>query len=148
MYVSNFLVTFLLLKTNTALFTQQHKKGIIIIIIRELRSLLVTRKLTHTCLLSSENKANYYVHNNTHIDPLGQPTVTADRDHCFRTRRPFVRPSVRTFQNLAKQNRVKTMFATGETVSLAEWIIDDTCLICITNCKSNECTRSPYLQPL
>ena len=33
---------------------------------------------------------------------------------------------VRPFQNLAKPNRAKTMFATGETVGLAEWIIDDT----------------------
>ena len=40
-----------------------------------------------------------------------------------------VRPSVPTFQNLAKQNKVKTMFATGKTVGLAEWIIDDTCLV-------------------
>ena len=33
-----------------------------------------------------------------------------------------------TYQNLAKQNKfkAKTMFATGETVGLAEWIIDDT----------------------
>ena len=52
------------------------------------------------------------------IDPLGQPTLT-------RTYRPFVRQS--TFQNLAKQNKVKKMFATGETVGLAEWIIGDTC---------------------
>ena len=40
-----------------------------------------------------------------------------------------VRPSVPTFQNLAKQNKARTMFATGETVGLAEWIIDDTCLV-------------------
>ena len=40
-----------------------------------------------------------------------------------------VRTSVTTFQNLAKQNKfqAKTMFTTGETVGLAEWIIDDTC---------------------
>ena len=37
--------------------------------------------------------------------------------------------SVPTFEILAKQNKVKTMFATGETVGLAEWIIDDTCLV-------------------
>ena len=46
--------------------------------------------------------------------------------HCFCTCRPSVRP---TFQNLAKQNKVKTMFATGETVGLAEWIINDNCLV-------------------
>ena len=60
------------------------------------------------------------------IDPLGQPTVTAGRDHCFCTCRTYVRP---TFQNIAIQNKANTMFATGETVSLAEWIIDDTCLV-------------------
>ena len=43
-----------------------------------------------------------------------------------------VRPSVRTyirphFSNLEKQNKQKTMFATGVTMDLAEWIIDDTC---------------------
>ena len=36
-----------------------------------------------------------------------------------------VRPSVPTFQNLVKQNKVKTMLTTGEIVGLAEWIIDD-----------------------
>ena len=45
----------------------------------------------------------------------------------------YVRPSVRPsdFQNLAKQNKFqsKTMFTTGETVGLAEWIIDDTCVV-------------------
>ena len=29
-----------------------------------------------------------------YIDPLGQPTVTAGRDHCFRTCLPFVRAYV------------------------------------------------------
>ena len=45
--------------------------------------------------------------------------------------RPSVGPFVPTFQNLAKQNKfkVKTMFTTGENVGLAEWIIDDTCLV-------------------
>ena len=32
------------------------------------------------------------------------------------------------FSNLAKQKKVKTIFATGETVGLTEWIIDDTFL--------------------
>ena len=42
-----------------------------------------------------------------------------------------VRTSVHTFQNLAIQNKfqAKTMFTTGETVGLEEWIIDDSCLI-------------------
>ena len=59
------------------------------------------------------------------VDPLGSPKVTAGRDHCFCT----CCPSVPTFQNLAKRNKAKTMFATGETVGLAEWIIDDICLV-------------------
>ena len=55
------------------------------------------------------------------IDPRGRPTFTAGSDHCFCTCRPSVRP------HLSKQNKiqVKTMFANGETVGLAEWIIDD-----------------------
>ena len=42
-----------------------------------------------------------------------------------------VRPSVSTFQNLAKQNKyqAKTMFTTGETLVLAEWITDYTCIV-------------------
>ena len=33
--------------------------------------------------------------------------------------------------HFSKQNKIraKTMFAIGETVALAEWIIDDTCLV-------------------
>ena len=59
------------------------------------------------------------------IDPLGRLTVTAGSDHCFSTCCPSV-PT--TFQNLAKQNKLlaKTMFTTGETVGLAEWIIEKT----------------------
>ena len=60
-----------------------------------------------------------------HFDPLCQPTVTAGRDHWFRTC-PSVRPH---FSNLAKQNKMKTIFATGEAVGLSEWIIDDTYLV-------------------
>ena len=57
----------------------------------------------------------------------------AGSDHCFHTCCPYVHTSVRTFQNLAKQNmlQLKTMFTTGEILSLAEWIIDDYCLIFI-----------------
>ena len=39
-----------------------------------------------------------------HIYPLGQPTVTAGRDHCFRICCPSVRPH---FSNLEKQNNRK-----------------------------------------
>ena len=59
------------------------------------------------------------------FDPRGRPTFTAIRDHCFCTCGPFVRP------HYSKENKfqAKHMFATGETVGLAEWIIDDTCLV-------------------
>ena len=59
------------------------------------------------------------------IDPLDQPKVTAGRDHCFRTCCPSVRPSPLFKSRKTKQQ--KTMFATGETLGLAEWILDDTC---------------------
>ena len=74
----------------------------------------------------NEQRADLPMHKT--IDPLGRPTVTVGSDHCFRTC-PSVRPSP-SFQNLAKQNRfqAKTMFVIGETVGLAEWIIDDICL--------------------
>ena len=56
------------------------------------------------------------------IAPGGRPTVKAGCDHCFCTC-PFVR--------LSPQNKfqAKTMFTTGETVGMAEWIIDDTRLV-------------------
>ena len=57
------------------------------------------------------------------IDPLDRPTVTAGSDYCFWTYRPYVRPSP------------LFMFATGETVGLAEWIIDETCLV-LTFCNN------------
>ena len=53
------------------------------------------------------------------FDPLGQPKVTAGRDHCFRTCRPFVS----TFQlKSRKTKQQKTMFTTGVTMGLAKWI--------------------------
>ena len=56
------------------------------------------------------------------IDRLGQSTITVGSDHCF----PTCCPSVHTFQNLANQNnfQVKTIFTTGGTVGLVEWIIN------------------------
>ena len=61
-----------------------------------------------------------------HFDPQGRPTVTAGSDHCFCTYCPSVRP------HFSKQNKfLATMLDTGETVCLAEWIIDDTVLSCI-----------------
>ena len=41
-----------------------------------------------------------------------------------------VRRSVPTFQNLAKQNKFQAMFSTGETVGLADWIVDPPGHIC------------------
>ena len=65
-----------------------------------------------------------------YIDPFGQPTVTAGKDLCFPTCCTFVRPSV-PLSKSSNQNKVKTMFATGETVGLANWIIHDTCLVLV-----------------
>ena len=43
-----------------------------------------------------------------------------------------IRPSVRHhFSKSSNKSQAKTMFASGETVGLAEWIIDDTCLVFI-----------------
>ena len=55
------------------------------------------------------------------FDPLGRLTATAGSDHCFQ-----MCPSVRPHFSKQNNSQAKTMFATGETVSLAEWIIDDT----------------------
>ena len=56
--------------------------------------------------------------------PQSRPVVIIVFTHVVRTQVP-------TFQNLAKRYKfqVKTMFITGEIVGLAEWIIDDTCLV-------------------
>ena len=70
----------------------------------------------------------YATYNNTKVihsaDPQSWQVVIIVFAH-------IAHPSVPSFQNLAKQNKfqVKTMFTTGETVGLAEWIIDDTCLV-------------------
>ena len=63
------------------------------------------------------------------VDPRDRPTVTAGSDHCFRTCRPLVRTSDPTFHKKKNKFQAKTMVATDETVRLAEWIIDDTCLV-------------------
>ena len=57
-------------------------------------------------------------------------TVTAGSVHCFRTS-PSVRPHF-SKSSKTKQIQLITMFTTGETMGLAEWIIDDTYLV--TNC--------------
>ena len=58
------------------------------------------------------------------------PTVAPGSDHCFRTCYQSVCPYVlfKISQNKTNFKR-KTMFTTGETVGLAEWIIDDTCRV-------------------
>ena len=49
-------------------------------------------------------------------DPRGRPTVTAGRNHCFCTSRPFLRPSIPTFQN-------KTKFKQKQCLLLAKlWV--------------------------
>ena len=47
--------------------------------------------------------------------------------------RSFVRPSVLPHFSKPNKFQAKTMFTTGETVGLAEWIIDDTCLVWISS---------------
>ena len=62
--------------------------------------------------------------------------------------RMYVHPH---FSNLAKQKQQKTMFDTGVTMGLAEWIIDDTCLVyfylhVFDTGHKNECFFWMYLQ--
>ena len=63
-------------------------------------------------------------------DPQSRPEVITVFAHVVRT-------SVRI--HFLKQNKfqAKTMFATGETLGLTEWIIDDTCLDVFHLCKYN-----------
>ena len=74
------------------------------------------------------------------IDPLGRPTISAVSDHYLCTCCPSVRPSVRPSplfkSSTTKQQKI--MVATFETVCLAEWIIDDTCLV-LYNIYSQKC---------
>ena len=58
--------------------------------------------------------------------------------------RTSVRTCVSTFQNVTKQNKfqVKTILATGESVGLAKWIIDNTCHIFILYCQCLEVKKS------
>ena len=97
-----------------------------------------------------QNRVKHYskippLSSNRPIDPLGQPRVTAGSDHCFHTCCPSICPYVRPhFSKLLKQNNFqeKTMFTTGKTVGLAEWIIDYTCLVhdCVLKFKKIMCT--------
>ena len=62
------------------------------------------------------------------IDPRGRLTVTAGTDILH------VRPRTSPLFKTKKKIQAKTMFATGEIVGLAEWIIDDICLVSYCNC--------------
>ena len=81
------------------------------------------------CHVTIISVTNGWEHKKEFIDPLDRPTATATvgSDNCFRT----CRPSVPIFQNLSKLNtfQAKTIFASDETLDLAEWIIDDACLV-------------------
>ena len=70
-------------------------------------------------------KVNIFCYKIQYFDPLGRPTIPAGSDNYFCTC-PSVRPH---FANLAKQKQQKIIVTAGETVGLAEWIIDDTCLV-------------------
>ena len=76
-----------------------------------------------------DKRKTFLIHS---ADPQLRPVAIIVFIHVVRT---SVRTSVRPhFQKLAKKNIFpvkKTMFTTGETVGLAEWIIDDTCLVSI-----------------
>ena len=52
--------------------------------------------------LSVRVRTNIHIH----IDPLGQPKVTAGRDHCFRTCCPYV-PTFQIQQNKTTENNVR-----------------------------------------
>ena len=60
------------------------------------------------------------------IDPLGQPTVTVGRDHCFRTCCPSVRLSPLFKSRKTKQRKQCSLL---RDYGFAEWIIDDTCFV-------------------
>ena len=76
------------------------------------------------------------------FDPRGRPTVTAGSDNCFCT---FVRPFVRPHDSKQIKFQAKTMFAAGETVGLAEWIIDDTFLLLSVLLLLLPCHRHTFL---
>ena len=99
-----------------------------------LRKIWIANALTYDdgfwILLGNARALNFWIFQTPpkaigYFDPRGRPTVTAGSDHYFRTCCLSVRP------HFSKQNQfqAKTMFTTGETVGLAEWIMDDTCLV-------------------
>ena len=56
-------------------------------------------------------------------DPFSQLSIMVGSDHYFHTYRPYVL----TFQN--QLSIVNIVIATGGTMGLAEWIIDETYLV-------------------
>ena len=79
--------------------------------------------------------AAYLVSKGPAIDPLGQRPVGII---------VFAHVVLIHFSK-SSQTKYKTMFATGKTVGLAEWIIDDTCLVLHFDCglMLKHCFRFP-----
>ena len=71
------------------------------------------------------------------FDPLGRPTITVGRDHYFTC---VALPSVRLFVLTAsvRSSTLFKIFTTGEIVSLAGGIIDDTYVVLILSSLSFE----------
>ena len=63
-----------------------------------------------------------------YFDPLGQPKVMTCSDYFCSTCCPYFFCTFVLFKS-SKTKQQKTMVATDETMGLAEWIIDDTCLV-------------------
>ena len=61
-------------------------------------------------------------------DPQSRPVVIIIFAHVVRS---FVRPSVRPLFKSSTTKQQKIMVATGGTVGLVEWFIDDSCLVII-----------------
>ena len=80
----------------------------------------------HVCMTHVKEKCIWWDRNVPQY--LIRPTITAGRDNCFRTWCLSVCPSP-LFKIKQNKFQAKTMFTTGETVGLAEWIIDDPCLL-------------------
>ena len=73
-------------------------------------------------------------------DPQSRPVGITVFSHVVRS---YVRPS--PLSNLTKQNKQKTIFATGETVGLAEWIIVKTFFIYIIFVRYHLNIANPWI---
>ena len=87
--------------------------------LKVLRAVCALSHLKYGCsILSRKMHIAYLVHLLIHeLIHLAKSTVTAGRDHCLLTYCPYIRTSVPTLQ--IKQNKTKTLLATGENVGLA-----------------------------